>query len=264
MIEYFVKSASSYSPEMDNLFLMITVIIGFWFVLTLALIIYFVLRFRKREGQKAMYITGEKHHEAKWIHYPHYAVLVFDVLILIGAIWVWVGVKQTLPNSDENIRLIAQQWSWTFQMPGSDGQLDTEDDVTLVNDLHVKVGKTYHFQIESRDVIHNFSVPAFRLRQDTVPGRIITGWFKPTQEGEYDIQCAEMCGVGHGIMSATIVVHSEDSYQNTMKAIQEGTYESVHHRRLQEAPTPLPSKELSQNNAFTKKLAGSFQRTPNP
>ena len=75
-----------------------------------------------------------------------------------------------------------------------------------------EVNKTYHFILTSRDVLHDFSVPAFRLKQDAIPGREITGWFKPTVAGEYDIQCAEICGVGHGLMPARLYVESAENH----------------------------------------------------
>ena len=110
----------------------------------------------------------------------------------------WYKIKQDLPRADETISVVGEQWKWRFTHPGRDGELGTQDDVETVDELHVKVGKTYHFKLESNDVLHDFSVPVFRLKQDAVPGRVITGWFKPTKTGIYDIQCAEMCGIGHG------------------------------------------------------------------
>jgi cytochrome c oxidase subunit 2 len=118
-------------------------------------------------------------------------------------------VKQDLPPAESTVRVIGQQWAWTFQHPGADNTLDTGDDIFMVDELHVEVEKTYHFRLESRDVLHSFSVPVFRLKQDAVPGRSITGWFRPTVTGEHDVQCAEICGIGHGIMGARI--HIEDA-----------------------------------------------------
>ena len=122
---------------------------------------------------------------------------------------VWVNVKQTLPANEDTIRAIGQQWSWSFVHTGADGKLDTEDDVNTVNDLHVIKDNTYHFELQSRDVLHNFAIPAFRLRQDTIPGRTIRGWFKPTISGTFDLQCAEICGRGHSMMFAAITVHPD-------------------------------------------------------
>ena len=71
---------------------------------------------------------------------------------------------------------------------------------------------TYEFQLKSRDVLHSFSVPVFRLKQDAVPGRTIKGWFKPILNGAFDIQCTEICGIGHGIMGARILIEKPDAH----------------------------------------------------
>jgi cytochrome c oxidase subunit II len=73
------------------------------------------------------------------------------------------------------VRVIAQQWAWTFVHAGPDGVLDTADDIRTVEDMHVQVNRVYHFELHSRDVVHSFSVPVFRLKQDAVPGRSIQG-----------------------------------------------------------------------------------------
>ncbi len=259
MIEYFVQSASSFAGDIDNLFLVITLIIGFWFILTFGILVYLIIRFRRKDGVKAQYIAGEKHSETKWTHYPHYAVIAMDVVIIAVNILVWVEIKKTLPPRDNLVRVIGQQWTWSFIHAGPDGELDTPDDVATANDLHVKVGETYHFELQSRDVLHNFSVPAFRLRQDSVPGRTITGWFKPTKTGTFDLQCAEMCGYGHGIMGAAVTVHSEESYENTMAQIQNGTYES-HYQKRRGTKTGLPSKTsyAEDKDSFATLLASIF------
>ena len=259
MIEYFVHSASSYAGDVDNLFLVVTLIIGFWFFLTFGALVYLIIRFRRKEGVKAQYIAGEEHSETKWTHYPHYAVIAMDVVIIAVNIMVWVDIKQTLPPRDNLVRIIGQQWSWSFIHAGPDGELDTQDDVSTVNDLHVENGKTYHFELQSRDVLHNFSVPAFRLRQDAVPGRTISGWFKPTKTGTYDLQCAEMCGYGHGIMGAAITVHSEESYDSTMAQIQNGTYES-HFQKRKGTKTKFPSNtsKVDDEDSFAELLASVF------
>ena len=134
------------------------------------------------------------------------------VFIIFGSVQVWYNVKQRLPEADSVVRIIGQQWAWTFQHPGADNELDTDDDVFTVDELHVEVDKTYHFRLESRDVIHSFSVPVFRLKQDALPGRVITGWFEATGTGEYDIQCAEICGIGHGVMAGRIFIESPEQH----------------------------------------------------
>ncbi|MDH5588587.1 MAG: cytochrome c oxidase subunit II [Gemmatimonadota bacterium] len=212
MIERMVLQASSYAASVDGLILLITVLVGFWFLMAEGVFFWLIFKFREKPGRKAMYITGEKKSHKKWISIPHGLVLVCDVFIIIGAVKVWYNVKQHLPEPDYEVRVIGQQWAWVFQTPGPDGVLDTDDDIQTVDKLHVETDKTYHFKLESRDVIHSFSVPVFRLKQDAVPGRSITGWFHPTRTGTYDIQCAEICGIGHGVMAGQIVVHDAPEY----------------------------------------------------
>ena len=201
--------ASTYAADIDRLILLIGVIVGVWFLLAEGIFFWLIWKFRAKPGERTQYLDGTEKHVKKWITIPHALVLVCDVFILVGAVSVWYNVKQQLPDADSTIRVIGQQWAWTFQHPGADNELDTGDDIITVGDLHVEVEKTYHFQLQSRDVLHSFSVPVFRLKQDAIPGRSITGWFTPTRTGEHDVQCSEICGIGHGVMAARI--HIEDA-----------------------------------------------------
>ena len=106
MIEYFVHNASSFAADIDNLFFVVTLIIGFWFFLVFGIFVYFLFRYRRKDGVKAKYVTGEKHSETKWTHYPHYSVVAFDVVIIALNIFVWVDIKQTLPPRDNLVRVI--------------------------------------------------------------------------------------------------------------------------------------------------------------
>ncbi|MEE8473916.1 MAG: cytochrome C oxidase subunit II [Myxococcota bacterium] len=212
MIESLVPAASSYAADMDNLFTLIFVIVAFWFILCEGLFFWLIWRFRKKEGVRGQYVTGELKSEKRWITYPHLLVLVCDLFIVAGAVKVWYDVKQYLPPADETVRIVSQQWAWTFVHAGPDGVLGTTDDITKVNELHVEVDKTYHYKLESTDVLHSFSVPVFRLKQDAIPGRVITGWFKPILAGEWDIQCAEICGIGHGLMAARIYIETPEQH----------------------------------------------------
>lgn len=219
MIEFLVPSASSYAGRIDTLFDVITYVVGFWFFLTLFAFLWLIVRFNKRsEDQKSIYMTGDGH-EKHWIHIPHYLIIVCDVVLIWGAISVWNHVKINMPEPDATIRVISQQWAWTFVQPGPDGQLDTDDDIITVDELHVEKGKVYHYELESKDVLHDFSVPAFRLKQDAVPGRTIKGWFEPTKTGEFDIQCAEMCGIAHGIMVAKLYIEDEVAHKAWMDSV---------------------------------------------
>jgi cytochrome c oxidase subunit 2 len=212
MIQNFVPALSSFAGDVDQLWVAICVIVGFWFFATLGMFFYLLVRFRHREGVPAEYITGHEKHLHRWVSIPHAIIIMCDVVLIAGAIRVWYQVKQYMPEPDETIGVIGQQWAWTFVHAGPDGRLDTDDDIAVIDELHVEVGKTYHFRLESRDVLHSFSIPVFRVKQDVIPGRVILGWFQPTATGEHDIQCAEMCGIGHGIMGARVFVEDAETH----------------------------------------------------
>jgi cytochrome c oxidase subunit 2 len=212
MMERLLIQASSYASDIDGLILLVLVLVGFWFLLAEGIFFWLIWKFRARPGETSLYITGKEKHLKRWITIPHALVLLCDVFIIIGSVRVWYNIKQQLPEADYTVRVTGQQWAWVFQHPGADGDLDTGDDIYTVDELHVENDRTYHFKLESRDVLHSFSVPVFRLKQDAIPGRSITGWFRPTAPGTYDIQCAEICGIGHGVMAGRIVVETSDEH----------------------------------------------------
>src|SRR5512143_3030038 len=136
MMEFLgVVAASTYAKDIDFVFDLIFWIVLFWFLLAEGVFFYLILRFRKKEGVPGQYITGELKSEKRWITIPHFAVLVFDVLILFFAVKVWYQVKQNIPETPDKafIRVVGQQWAWTFVDAGPDGKLDTPDDITKVN-----------------------------------------------------------------------------------------------------------------------------------
>ena len=204
--------AATFAGDIDWLVELVTWLTGVWFFAAQFMFFWLMWRFRARPGVKAQYITGKEPHLKRWINIPHTLILVCDVVIIVAAVRVWMKVKQTLPPPDDTVRVIGQQWTWAFQHSGTDGTLDTADDVWTSDTLRVAEGKTYHFVLESRDVLHSFFVPVFRLKQDAIPGRSITGWFKATRTGTYDILCAEICGIGHGVMGGRIVIETPEQH----------------------------------------------------
>ncbi|MGE0786662.1 MAG: cytochrome c oxidase subunit II [Sandaracinaceae bacterium] len=213
MLENLLEPASSFAADIDNVILVVTILVGPWFLASMGMFFWLIVRFRHREGQKAQYVTGDEPHLKRWITIPHALIIICDIFIIIAAVRVWMDVKQNAPEPDSTIRVTAQQWAWTFRHPGRDNQLDTDDDIVTVDELHVELDRTYHYQLESVDVLHDFSVPVFRLKQDAIPGRRIMGWFQPILTGTWDIQCAEMCGIGHGAMAARIVVETPEQHR---------------------------------------------------
>lgn len=212
MIEKYLPSISTYSGSIDHLILLIGALVGFWFLLCQVVFFYFIFRYRASNGPSE-YVTGEEKELKRWVTIPHLLVLVCDLFIIYGAVRVWVDVKQTLPETPyATVRVIGQQWAWSFVHPGADGKLDTDDDIKTVDELHVVANQPYIYELQARDVLHDFSVPVFRLKQDAIPGRVIKGWFQATETGEFDIQCAEICGIGHGIMLGKIVIETPEQH----------------------------------------------------
>jgi cytochrome c oxidase subunit 2 len=140
LIERYLPAASTYASDIDGVIALVAIIVGFWGVLAELVLIGLVIAYRKKPGVKAEYITGEQSKEMAWISYPHYVVLVCDILIIIAAVRVLFDVKQDLPPPDRTVRVIAQQWAWSFVHPGPDQKLGTEDDISTVDQLRVEVG----------------------------------------------------------------------------------------------------------------------------
>lgn len=241
MMEHIIVQASSYAAQIDNLIDLIFVIVGVWFIAAEYLLFYFIIRYRRKKEPKARYVTGENPKHTKWIHYAHYAVILCDLFILYFAVLAWHHVKQELPQAESTIRIVGEQWAWKFTDPGLDNELDTADDIVTVDELRLKVNTVYHFKLEAKDVVHSFSVPVFRLKQDAIPGRVITGWFLPTRVGEYDIQCTQMCGVGHGIMGANLIVETKEQHRDWL--LQQSGRGGVKTSALEQKPDHLITKK---------------------
>jgi cytochrome c oxidase subunit II len=214
MLDLFMQQGSTFAPKIDGLVWMVTAIVGVFFILAEGMFFYLLFKYKKKDGEKAAYFDDHAEDNIKhtWIEWPHRVILVCDVALIVGAISVWMTVKLDMPETQETVRITAQQWAWVFHHAGPDGKLDTADDIRLVDELHVQVNKKYKFELTSRDVLHGFSVPVFRLKQDAIPGRVIEGWFEPTLVGEFDVQCTEICGIGHGIMPARLYVEDEKQH----------------------------------------------------
>lgn len=217
-MNHWIKGLSSYAADVDGLFWLVTALIGFWFVVAQGVVVYFAWRYRRKKNKKAAYITGNSWKELSWVFIPVILVVMCDGWIDVATASVWHNIKESLPAADQKVGVTGQQWAWTFRHEGPDGKLGTADDIVTVDDLHVVVGKTVHVDLQSKDVLHSFCIPVMRFKQDTIPGRSITGWFKPTTPGVYDIQCTQICGIGHGYMAARVKVETQADYDAWMKA----------------------------------------------
>ncbi|MFQ5824814.1 MAG: cytochrome c oxidase subunit II [bacterium] len=217
MFDWFPKNISTYGGDIDFVFHLIFYIVGIGFLLGEGVLIYFLIRYRRREGKKAKFVHGENLAQAAWILVPGLIVLMLDLWIDFAGAKAYDKVKGEIPASDVTVQVEGKQFNWIITYPGPDGLFGTSDDFTQENDLHVPVNKVVRVILKSKDVIHSFFVPVLRLKQDLVPGREITAWFKATEIGKYEIACAELCGYGHYTMRGFLYVHSENEYAKWVK-----------------------------------------------
>jgi cytochrome c oxidase subunit 2 len=209
-------SASTYAGDIDFIYYVILAITGIAFVVVEIGLLWFVFRYRARPGGRARYIHGSMRAEMIWTAVP--AITVVALGIMSSRVWTEVKGRRSVPDGALAYDLTAQQFEWHFTHAGPDGRLDTPDDVQLRNQLHVPVHRPVLLRMQSEDVIHSFFVPAFRVKQDIVPGMVTQVWFEATQTGTYEIACAELCGLGHYRMGATVTVHSPDDFREWQAA----------------------------------------------
>jgi cytochrome c oxidase subunit 2 len=163
MLSWFPEAASSFAGDLDRLFLTITLIVGVWFIAAELLLLYLVVRYRRRKGQGAAYLPGTTLRSMSFVLVPCVVILGFDLVIDAASTPVWDKIKIDLPPHDELVRIQGEQWAWRFTYPGPDGKLDTEDDLEIVNELHVPLDKVVLFELTAKDVLHSLWIPELRL-----------------------------------------------------------------------------------------------------
>jgi cytochrome c oxidase subunit 2 len=182
----------------DNVFLYILLICVFLLGLITFLMVYFVVRYRKKKHPKPADIEGSIWLEITWTVIPTLIVLTMFYYGLTG----FEFLKKAPPGA-MTVKVIARQWSWLFQY--ENGIQDPE--------LRVPLGKPVKLLLTSLDVIHGFYVPAFRVKQDVVPGMTNTLWFQTTQVGTYDVMCSQYCGLEHSHMLSKVIVLPEKEFE---------------------------------------------------
>ena len=213
------ENVASYGSLIDALWILITITVGVCFLIAEAVLIYSAIRYRRKDGKKAAYIRGDTWRQAKWILIPVIIVALLDIYIDARTTPAWKLIKEHLPHADQRVGIMGVQFLWLFTYPGPDGSLGTDDDIALPADLHVPVDANIVFDLTSMDVLHSIWVPQLRLKQDAIPGRTIQGWFNATQTGTYEIACAELCGVSHGLMRGTLHVHTAEEYEQWVQSL---------------------------------------------
>jgi cytochrome c oxidase subunit II len=191
--------ASSGARNIDALFIFLVLLAGFVSLAIFTMIVVFALKYRRRPGHKAEQIEGSIPLEVTWSVVP---LAIFMVIFAWGAIIYFR--ERTPPREADAVYVVAKQWMW---------KLEHEQGQKEINELHVSVGRDIKLVMTSQDVIHSFYVPAFRIKQDVLPGRYTTAWFHATRPGVYHLFCAEYCGTTHSGMIGQVVVLEPAQYQ---------------------------------------------------
>jgi cytochrome c oxidase subunit 2 len=226
--------ASQHGADVDKLILYVHCLMAALFIGWFAYFLYVIFRFRKSKNPKADY-TGVKSHASSYIEG---AVAVVEGVLLLGfAVPLWSKAVDKFPPEKDStvIHVMAQQFMWNARYPGKDGEFGRSD-VKFVsstntwgvdpsdpngkddfspessNVIVVPVNKPVIAYITSQDVIHSFKVNPLRITQDAIPGLKIPIWFTPDREGEYLINCAQLCGNGHSRMRGVLRVVSQQKY----------------------------------------------------
>ena len=216
-----------------------TIVLTFWigggvFIAVCLFMIYCVFKFSYKEGRKVEY----KPEDNKLEIILTVATTLGVAALLAPGLIVWNQYINT-PSNAIDIEVMARQWGWQYRLPGEDGKLGTSnmvnindqnpfginlddqngrDDILIQSDeLHLKTNRPVKILLRSTDVLHNFYVPQFRAKMDAVPGLITYYWFEPNKEGDYEVLCAEYCGIGHYGMRAKVVVDNEENYEKWLE-----------------------------------------------
>jgi cytochrome c oxidase subunit 2 len=211
-----------------------TITVTFWitgvvFAAVVLFMAYCVYRFRHKEGVSAAYEPENKKLES-WLTI---VTAVGVGALLAPGLYVWSQFV-SVPDDATEVEVIAQQWQWSYRLPGEDGRLgksasrlispenplgidpddpSSADDVVVeAADLHLPIDKPVKMLLRSIDVLHDFYVPEFRAKMDMVPGMVTYFWFTPSRTGTFEVLCAELCGVGHGFMRGIVMIDTHEDY----------------------------------------------------
>ena len=224
--------ASAHAGEIDSMIILIHYLMFILFIGWGIFFVWILIRFRASANPKADY-TGVTSHTSSYLEI---AVAVIEAVLLIGfAIPAWANRINEFPPESEStvVHMIARQFEWHAHYAGPDGRigrrdlslitptnvvgLDRDDpngvdDIVSINRMNVPVDKPVLIYLSTQDVIHSLGIAEMRVKQDAIPGMEIPVWFEPTRQGDYQINCSQLCGLGHYRMKAEVSVQTQAEF----------------------------------------------------
>ena len=230
-------AGSAHAAQIDQMTIIVHWLMAILFVGWGAFFLFTLVRFRQSANPRADY-TGVKSHLSKYLEIG--IAVIEGVLLIAFAIPAWASRVDAFPAESAStvVRVVAEQFAWNVHYPGADGQfgrtdiklvaadnplgLDrsdpaAKDDITTINQLNLPVNKPVIIHLSSKDMIHSFSLLQMRVKQDAVPGLSIPVWFTPTQTGDWEINCSQLCGLGHYRMRGFYSIKTQADYDAWLK-----------------------------------------------
>jgi cytochrome c oxidase subunit 2 len=238
----FPEQASTLAPQTDALLFFLLAVTTFFVVLIAGLIIVFMIRYRRRDPDEVPEsVHGSLALEIAWTVPP----LVIAMIVFFWGASLFATIQRP-PDDAININVVGKQWMWKLQHMGGRRE---------INELHIPVGKPIRLTMTSEDVIHSFFVPAFRTKQDAVPGRYTTTWFEATKPGSYHLFCAEYCGTIHSGMIGHVIAMEPAEFEAWLQSGQAGTAPPV-------SPAAAGEALFQAQGCVSCHAAGANQRGP--
>ena len=237
----FPDVASTIATGVDRLYFFLTGVTAFFTVSIFLFIFYFAVRYRRRANRVAEQLNPDAEHKSIGLEIA-WSVIPFMITLVM---FTWGSslymANSRVPDQAMDIYVVGRQWMWKIQHPNGRRE---------INELHVPLGQPVKLTMASQDVIHSFFIPAFRVKQDVVPGRYVTMWFQPTRAGEYHLFCAEYCGTYHSGMIGRVVVMEPEDFQKWLGGV------------TGESPVKTGEKLFSELNCADCHATGARQRCP--
>jgi cytochrome c oxidase subunit 2 len=229
--------ASQHAAQIDQMTVLVHWLMLMLFVGWGTFFLFTLVRFRQGANPRADYY-GVKSHFSKYLEIG--VAIIEGVLLVAFAIPAWASRVDAFPAESEAVvvRVVAEQFQWSVHYPGSDGQfgrtdvklidpnnsigLDrtdpaAKDDINSINQLILPVDRPAIIHLSSKDVIHSFSLIQMRVKQDAIPGISIPVWFTPTMTGDWEINCSQLCGLGHYRMRGFYSIKTQADYEAWLK-----------------------------------------------